>query len=48
MGMSLMFCPACQLLPCLARVPEKKGPLVQDGSCVQRWILLDREAVLRM
>lgn len=43
-----MLCPASNLLPCLARVAEKKGPLVQDGSCVQRRILPDRAAVLGM
>ena len=37
------LCPACHPLPCLARVPEKKG-----GSCVQRWILPDRAGMLRM
>lgn len=43
-----ILCTACHPLPCLTRVPEKKGPLVQDRSCVQRQILPDRAGMLRM
>lgn len=40
--------PCMPPLPCLVGVPEKKSPLLQSGSCVQRQILPKGAGMLRV